>query len=291
MSWGSTSYTPIVTRNEPPFGFAESQNPPDFPVSVINPYIATDYLKQRIEDLTNSSGDLRSGPHFQCGDPNNDMDGCFAELKDQTYGLREQFSLLPSSGLTYFLMMLILTIVSGVFSNKVAFGVSGKVFPVEKALNSIPFINRLPQKILNNKKLLGRFVTKVNPLGDLVFNIVMPIMVMLTIWMSNTLTLQVAIYQKCGKVNLDTFKVSMTSALAGAIPCAVLTIVLSVVIFILNRIPMFTPFISIAGVMGGLTIAYVSVLLGTNFIFGSAAGLTSAQANGCAAPAPPAVPA
>ncbi len=45
MSWGATAFTPIVTRNEPPFGFAETITPPDFPTNPSEPYSATEALK------------------------------------------------------------------------------------------------------------------------------------------------------------------------------------------------------------------------------------------------------
>lgn len=50
MSWGATAFTPIVTRNEPPFGFHEVQNPPDFPVCNENPWGTGDRMKAAIQD-------------------------------------------------------------------------------------------------------------------------------------------------------------------------------------------------------------------------------------------------
>lgn len=50
MSWGATSFTPIVTRNEPPFGFHEVQNPPDFKVCNQNPWGTGDRVKAEIQE-------------------------------------------------------------------------------------------------------------------------------------------------------------------------------------------------------------------------------------------------
>lgn len=274
MSWGSTAFTPIVTRNEPPFGFAEAPNPPDFPVSDWNPYVASDYLKDRIAACQSRQS--------SCNDDG--MSGV-----SRFGGLVEGFDVSKYAGGTYFLTTLIFTMIAGFTASKVAFAVSGKFTPLEKIA---PFLTKLPASIRNSTKLMTRFGSKALPLSDIMYNIVMPIMVFVLIWLFNTIVLQIQIYMRCQKVSVDTLKTSATSALAGAVPCAVLTIVLSIVLFILNRIPVFTPFISIAGALGGLTVAYVCVLLGTNFIFGSAAGLTSALNNTCnAAPAPAPAPA
>jgi hypothetical protein len=271
MSWGSTAFTPIVTRNEPPFGFAEAPNPPDFPVSDWNPYVASDYLKDRVESCLQTTD--RS---------------CTDDGMSGVTTLVEGFDASKYAGTQYFFMMLIFTIMAGFTSSKVAYAISGKFVPLEKLA---PFLSKLPPQITKSVKLMTRFGSKALPSSDIVYNIVMPIMVFATIWLSNTIVLQTHIYMKCGKIDSNTLKTSATSALAGAVPCAVLTIVLSIVLFILNRIPVFTPFISIAGALGGLTVAYVCVLLGTNFIFGSAAGLTSALNNTCnAAPAPAPTP-
>jgi len=50
MSWGSTAFTPIVTRNEPPFGFHETINPPDFKVCNENPWATGERMKREIQD-------------------------------------------------------------------------------------------------------------------------------------------------------------------------------------------------------------------------------------------------
>lgn len=50
MSWGSTAYTPIVIRNTPPFGFHETQTPPDFTVCNQNPWITGELMKRAIQD-------------------------------------------------------------------------------------------------------------------------------------------------------------------------------------------------------------------------------------------------
>lgn len=49
MSWGATAYTPIITRNEPPFGFAENPNPPDFKTCNTNPWASGDMNKEEIQ--------------------------------------------------------------------------------------------------------------------------------------------------------------------------------------------------------------------------------------------------
>lgn len=55
MSWGSTGFTPIVTNNQPPFGFAEVITPPDFKTNPTDPWSSTDELKadlnKRFTDL------------------------------------------------------------------------------------------------------------------------------------------------------------------------------------------------------------------------------------------------
>ena len=48
MSWGSTGFTPIVTYNQPPFGFHEVITPPDYQRCNENPWISTDLLKEEL---------------------------------------------------------------------------------------------------------------------------------------------------------------------------------------------------------------------------------------------------
>lgn len=50
MSWGSTAFTPIVTRNIPPFGFHEVINPPDFKVCNQNPWGTGERMKHEIQE-------------------------------------------------------------------------------------------------------------------------------------------------------------------------------------------------------------------------------------------------
>ena len=48
MALASTAFTPIVTRNEPPFGFHEVITPTDFKRCNENPYIGTEKLKEEL---------------------------------------------------------------------------------------------------------------------------------------------------------------------------------------------------------------------------------------------------
>ena len=50
MSWGATAYTPIITYNEPPFGFSEQPNPTDFPTCNQNPWSTGQRVKRDIQD-------------------------------------------------------------------------------------------------------------------------------------------------------------------------------------------------------------------------------------------------
>ncbi len=50
MSWGATAYTPIITYNNPPFGFHEVINPPDFKTCNENPWISGEKMKREIQD-------------------------------------------------------------------------------------------------------------------------------------------------------------------------------------------------------------------------------------------------
>lgn len=50
MSWGSTAFTPIVTRNEPPFGFHEVLTPTDYKRCNEDPYIGTEQLKEELNE-------------------------------------------------------------------------------------------------------------------------------------------------------------------------------------------------------------------------------------------------
>ena len=50
MSWGATAYTPIITYNEPPFGFAEQPNPTDFPTCNQNPWSTAQRVRRDIQD-------------------------------------------------------------------------------------------------------------------------------------------------------------------------------------------------------------------------------------------------
>lgn len=52
MSWGATAFTPIVTYNTPPFGFAEKPNPSDFPTCPEDPYIGAENIKEKIKELS-----------------------------------------------------------------------------------------------------------------------------------------------------------------------------------------------------------------------------------------------
>jgi hypothetical protein len=51
MSWGATAFTPIIMYNEPPFGYDEGQNPPDFPRCISNPYKNDFILKDQLDRL------------------------------------------------------------------------------------------------------------------------------------------------------------------------------------------------------------------------------------------------
>lgn len=67
MSFGTYASTPIVTYNQPPFGFAETITPPDFPTCSAEPYKGTEQLKA-------------------------DLNAKFAQLRgDKTYGAYEPY--------------------------------------------------------------------------------------------------------------------------------------------------------------------------------------------------------
>jgi hypothetical protein len=48
MSWGATAFTPIVTYNQPPFGFHEVITPTDYKRCNEDPYIGTEQLKEEL---------------------------------------------------------------------------------------------------------------------------------------------------------------------------------------------------------------------------------------------------
>jgi len=50
MSWGATAYTPIVTYNEPPFGFHEVITPTDYKRCNEDPYIGSEQLKEELNE-------------------------------------------------------------------------------------------------------------------------------------------------------------------------------------------------------------------------------------------------
>lgn len=50
MSWGATAFTPIITRNEPPFGFAELPTMPDFKTCNENPWQTGERVKSEIQE-------------------------------------------------------------------------------------------------------------------------------------------------------------------------------------------------------------------------------------------------
>jgi hypothetical protein len=56
MSWGATGFTPIVTNNQPPFGFAEVITPPDFKTNPTDPWSTTEDLKAEL----NAKFDMKS---------------------------------------------------------------------------------------------------------------------------------------------------------------------------------------------------------------------------------------
>lgn len=45
MSWGATAFTPMISFNTPPFGFAERNQPSDFTTCPENPWVAAENLK------------------------------------------------------------------------------------------------------------------------------------------------------------------------------------------------------------------------------------------------------
>ena len=67
MTWGATSYTPIVTYNEPPFGFHEKQNPPNYNRCNKNPYLGTELLKanlrKRFDEIQNAREEQQPSYH------------------------------------------------------------------------------------------------------------------------------------------------------------------------------------------------------------------------------------
>jgi len=50
MSWGATAFTPIVTYNQPPFGFHEVITPTDYKRCNEDPYIGTEQLKKELNE-------------------------------------------------------------------------------------------------------------------------------------------------------------------------------------------------------------------------------------------------
>lgn len=50
MSWGATAFTPIVTYNQPPFGFHEVITPTDYKRCNEDPYIGTEQLKAELNE-------------------------------------------------------------------------------------------------------------------------------------------------------------------------------------------------------------------------------------------------
>lgn len=59
MSWGATAFTPLISYNAPPFGFAERIQSPDFPTCPENPWIAAEKLKEDLKsyfDTTTNKG-------------------------------------------------------------------------------------------------------------------------------------------------------------------------------------------------------------------------------------------
>lgn len=212
-----------------------------------------------------------------------DRDG----LRRQTDELREGFL---KSGTLYFFLTLLGTIGSGWLSDMVASKVAGKFAPLEK----IPFLSKLPPKVLNNVKRLKKLAGKSLPLSDIVYSAIFPIMAFFTIWLTNFLILQLVILRDCKRVNKATLKIARDKALAGAVPCGVVSIVAMVVLWILARIPILTIPIAVAYAMNGIVVALILVLLGTNFTFGGALGVTLARKEGCSeatAPPPPPAPA
>jgi hypothetical protein len=73
MSWGATSFTPIISYNEPPFGFAERPQQSDYPTCVENPYNAAAKFKERIKKLWKK---------IEKNNTNCDTEGFTGSLKD-----------------------------------------------------------------------------------------------------------------------------------------------------------------------------------------------------------------
>lgn len=65
MSWGATAFTPIIAYNEPPFGFAETQTPPDFKTNNADPWSSTDELKAELNARFTQLEEARKAEKFE----------------------------------------------------------------------------------------------------------------------------------------------------------------------------------------------------------------------------------
>ena len=65
MSWGATAFTPIITYNTPPFGFAERSNPSDFSTCPQDPYSGSENLKNDIRHLFNVEKQMNPYSNFK----------------------------------------------------------------------------------------------------------------------------------------------------------------------------------------------------------------------------------
>ena len=61
MSWGATAYTPIISFNQPPFGFHERIQPSDYPTCPENPYSAAEELKSDVQTVFDTQYAQRGG--------------------------------------------------------------------------------------------------------------------------------------------------------------------------------------------------------------------------------------
>jgi len=261
MSWGSTGFTPIVTYNQPPFGFHEVQNPPDFPVCNSNPYIATDYLKDNI--------------NRSCDDEEDDVKKCLYESHARA---KESFQLVEgfkNSSIAFF-GIVIVTILAFLGANFLGNLAGEKTAPpIQQLLQKNPLFAKIAAKIPMKK--LGQATTKSVPISSIVRMIVMTIAVFILTWIGNTVVNSALMYNECKRTN---FKIAYETALSGAIPTAISALAVLIVLVVVGRI--IVP-LMIFDIMGGGSVAIATTMIIFNLIFGAGIGQVAVLKRGCSA--------
>lgn len=202
------------------------------------------------------------------------------ELRAQHRELKEGFS----TGSVAFWLTLLLTIGSGYATDAAAQFAASKVMPDISSLLDNPLLAKIAEK---GEKAFMKVASKINVISSVVYMVTVTFAALLTIWVSNTITLTAVIYKECGRFDVST---AMRNAWAGAVPTTIFASIFVVVMFILSKFPITAVFATMFDATMGTT-ALIVIMVIFNLIFNAGVGQATSKSQGCAAkptPTPPA---